>query len=119
MNKILRPTLTRLALGLGFALSLTACGSVSTRSGGLHDEAYILLSAVQDFVGQDLLLSIDQNEPLHVRPSKEGNQATRKGERIVIKPGKHHLELRQPDGRLIYDRLTVISTRSTKSIVLP
>lgn len=100
-------------------LIFSTCGTVSSKSGGVGDDAYLVLSSTQKYYGHTVLLSIDDNIPLEVSVSRDGNWAVRKGHRLAITPGKHHILVKDKQGRLLYDRQIFVSTRNTRTIVLP
>lgn len=108
-----------LLAGFLFVFMLASCGSVSSLSGGLNDESYVVLAASREFVGRDVILSIDDQEPIRLRVRKDGNNAVRRGERIVIQPGKHRVRVESMEGRLLFDKEIFVSTRNARKIELP
>lgn len=105
-------------LSLG-VMALSACGTVASKSGGLADEAYIQLSSTKHYRGSEVLISIDQAEPIPVKVSRDGNEVTRKGLRLAVTPGRHQVVIRDKQGRKLYERQIFVSTRNSKNIVLP
>lgn len=119
MKQYLRSRVLQFASFVLVQLLLWSCGAVSSKSGGLSDEAYLLVSATKEYVHTSVLVSIDGNEPIETSVSRDGNMAVRKGQRIAIAPGKHHIMVQNKRGTLLFDKQIFVSTRNTKTIVLP
>lgn len=118
MNKISQYLGRLLGLAL-VVLTLSSCGSVASRSGGLNDEAYILVTSGRVFKGEYVLVHIDDLPAQEVKARREGNKAVRRGERLAITPGRHRVAVVDRLGQLLYDKEIFISSRSTKTITIP
>ena len=101
------------------AFLMTACGAVASTSGGLADEAYVVLSSTGTYAGSSVDLYLDNQDAIPVKVSRDGNMAVRKGLRVAVKPGKHRVVVRDRRGGLLFDRQIFVSTQNTKTIVLP
>lgn len=118
--------MNKLSQYLGHALALTlamlavlSCGSVASSSGGLNDEAYILVASGRVFSGKHVLVHIDDLPAQEVKAKRAGNKAVRRGERLVITPGKHRVAVLDRSGQLLFDKEIFVSSRSTKTINIP
>lgn len=114
--------LRHLALGLLVALSmmltLGSCGSTASISGGLSDEAYVILSANRTYINETVYVQIDAEESIPVKVVRD-DEAARTGRRIVLKPGKHRIVVFDSAGKVLYNQHIFVSTRNAKTIVLP
>lgn len=107
-----------LLLGLVVLLSLGSCGTTTSLSGGLSDEAYVVVSANRTYINQTVYVQIDARESIPVKAVRE-DKSTQEGQRLVVKPGKHRIVIFDHLGQVIYNQHIFVSTRNAKVIVLP
>ncbi|WP_329904534.1 hypothetical protein [Porphyromonas pogonae] len=119
--KILKSNFTSLVIILIVActlITLPSCGSTASLNGGLSDEAYIVVVSNKQYVNKDVYIVIDDKPAIKVKAVKE-KDAVRKGERIVILPGTHKVVVLNDHTQEMYSKNLFISSRSSRTVVLP
>lgn len=107
-----------LPLLLALFIGLVSCGSTATVSGGLTDEAYVILTAKNDYVGRTVYLRLNSADVMSVRLVKDEKKA-RKARRITIRPGRHLISITDEAHKPLYQQEIFVSTGNAKIIALP
>lgn len=116
MQKIksnLRWLVSLIILVLGISGGLTSCGSsYSSMSGGLEDEAYIVVRVGKQHANRYVTVSVDEAPAVRVRAVTERNTNIR-GRRVVVTPGKHRVIVRSLEGKILVNEHVFVSSRNT------
>ena len=107
---------TLFTLTLTLLLGIASCGSTASLSGGLNDEAYLVVSS-SVYRGQKVYVSIDEESVVGIVAIRP-DQVTPKAKRITITPGRHLVRIHDAENRKLFEKEIFVSTRSTKTITL-
>ncbi|KGN73888.1 hypothetical protein HQ47_06505 [Porphyromonas macacae] len=99
-------------------IGLSSCGSTASVSGGLNDESFIIVAAQNRYHKQEVLVHIDKEAPVLTKALRK-NQAVRKGDRLIVSPGRHRIMVVDKMGNKLFDKDIFISTRNSKIIRIP
>ena len=79
---------TLFTLTLTLLLGVASCGSTVSLSGGLNDEAYLVIASSSVYQGHKVYVSIDEESVVGIVAIRP-DQVTPKAKRITITPGRH------------------------------
>ena len=108
---------TLFTLTLTLLLGVASCGSTVSLSGGLNDEAYLVVASSSVYQGHKVYVSIDEESVVGIVAIRP-DQVTPKAKRITITPGRHLIRVHDAETRKLFEKEIFVSTRSTKTITL-
>lgn len=109
----------RLFASLSVILLTLSCGTVGSKSGGLNDEAYIIVASGEKYQGVTVVVFVDKHPGRTVLAIREGGDSNRNSHRLVVQPGRRRVVVEDMSGGILFDKEIFVSTRNTKTIVIP